>query len=68
MKVAPLLIDYKQYLLKAIKICGSSQTTLGKLSGIPRQKINYLLNRGKKMKFEDAWAIQKATNNQVEMV
>lgn len=65
-KRTPLLFDYKPYLLKAIKVCNSSQKILGELSGISRQKINYLLNRGKKVKCEDAWAIQEATGKQVK--
>src|SRR5262249_10913971 len=65
-KRTPHLFDHKPHLLKAIKICDSSQKELGDLSGIERQKINYLLNRAKKVKLEDAWAIQEATGQQVK--
>ena len=36
------------------------------MSGLGQQKINYLLNRGQKVKFEDAWAIQEAVQKQVK--
>jgi hypothetical protein len=65
-KGTPRLFDHQPSLLKAIKICDSSQRELGDLSGLGQQKINYLLNRGKKVKLEDAWAIQEATHKQVK--
>lgn len=65
-KRTPLIFDHKPSLLKAIKICDSSQARLGELSGIDRQKINYLLNRGKRVKPDDAWAIQEATGKRVK--
>jgi hypothetical protein len=65
-KRTPLVFDHKPHLLKAIKICDYSQKKLGGLSGIDPQKINYLLNRGQKVKLEDAWAIQEATQKVVK--
>lgn len=62
----PHLFDHQPALLRAIKICHSSQRVLGDLSGLGQQKINYLLNRAQKVKFEDAWAIQEATRKQVK--
>src|SRR5690242_4272667 len=57
----PHVFDHRSALLRAIKICHSSQRKLGDLSGLGQQKINYLLNRAQKVKLEDAWAIQEAT-------
>jgi hypothetical protein len=65
-KRTPLIFDHKPHLIKAIKICDYSQKGLGELSGIDAQKINYLLNRGQKVKLEDAWAIQEATRKEVK--
>lgn len=65
-KVRGIPLDHKPYLLKAIKLCRSSQAVLGELSALSRQKINYLLNRGKTVKYEDARAIERATNHQVK--
>lgn len=58
--------DYRPYLLKAIRICHSSQTLLGERSGLGRQKIHYLLNRGKKISYDEARAIERATDYQVK--
>ena len=65
-KKTPHVFDHQPALLKAIKACDSSQRKLGELSGLGQQKINYLLNRAQKVKFEDAWAIQEATHKQVK--
>ena len=65
-KRTPLIFDHKPALIKAIKNCDYSQKKLGDLSGLGSPKINYLLNRGKTVKVEDAWAIQEATKKQVK--
>ncbi len=65
-KRTPRVFDHRPALLKAIKICDYSQQKLADLTGIPIQKINYLLNRSQKIKPKDAWAIQEATGQQVK--
>ena len=62
---APPFIDYRHYLLKALKICGSNQAELGERSGLGQQRIHYMLNRGKKIRYEEAKAIERATKGQV---
>jgi hypothetical protein len=59
------LVDCRHSLLKAIQHCDNSQEILGDLSGLGRPKINYLLNRGKKIIYEDAVRIAEATGDAI---
>jgi hypothetical protein len=64
-KGTPPFIDYRHYLLKALKLCDSKQTELGERSGLGQPRIHYLLNRGKKIRYEEAKAIERATKGKV---
>lgn len=59
-----LLADRQRFLLKAIQRCGT-QKELSARTGFKRSKINFLLNRAKEIRYEDALLIANASEGAV---